>query len=157
MNPLQKIIHGLLGIESNLSWIAFQLSGGGDDFGGFEAVEAFIKEKSIKKVRFEKAPFEGESESSQKSFTTLFGQFDNFINGEENQTALIEAILPPGVYLKCTDRGGCHGALLVCCQPLKGNTSIEIIGKSFFNSSKHFNLVKGFKGFAIDFENSEEF
>jgi hypothetical protein len=159
MNILRQILCEFLQIEPNLLWIAFELSGYGDDFHGFEALELNINNQILKNPKYKDStenPFSG---SSNLYNLTFFQKFDNILKKDSYQEALISALLPTGVSFKSVDCGACSGVLLANCIPAFSDCSIEI-KKEFYSSlwrSTVFRLNKGFKGFLLNFVNSEQF
>jgi hypothetical protein len=158
MNILREVIHKLIETEPKVFWVAFHLNGGGDNFHGFEAIEANIDGKRVKKMLGDERvhsgrPFVDEPEALQKVLSTTFQKIDAIVNKSETQDEMINSILPRGVYFKSVDHGACDGVLLIKCTPTEKAETIHIKTNEL---SYNFSIKKNFKGAFLGFENSEE-
>jgi len=174
MNILREVIRKLTETEPKVFWVAFSLNGGGDNFHGFEAIEANINGKRVKKMQYWELPeatrrslhplgdawdhsgrpfFVDEPVALQKAFSTTFQKLDAIVNNIEIQDELINAILPRGVYFKSVDHGACDGVLLIKCTATEKAETVQI-KKSELSYS--FSIKSKSKGAFLGFENSEE-
>jgi len=174
MSILREVISKFIEIEPKVFWVAFHLNGGGDNFHGFEAVEANINGKSVKKMQYWELPeatrrsfhalggarahsgrpfFVDEPEALQEVFSTTFQKLDAIVNNIEIQDELINAILPRGVYFKSVDHGACDGVLLIKCTSTEKAETVQIKTNEL---SYSFSIKSNFKGAFLGFENSEE-
>jgi len=159
MGILGLIIQSFLRIEPKLDWIAFRLSGFGDDFQGFEAIQARIHNQIINNKNDNTTSFAKSETAILDSESDCFKSFDSVLKSNSYEDALISSILPTGVYFKSVDRGACSGILLVICIPADADSVIEITKESsgFKSKTTSFKISKGFKGYLLSFVNSEEF
>ena len=159
MNIAQEVIKNLLQIEPKLKWAAFMLSGFGDDFHGFECIEAYVDNQNIKNSKYYVPASTQPEAKSVDDNTEFFKEFDKVLNNESYQNNLISSILPAGVYFKSVGGGACCGILLILCIPAVADKVIEIPKSSLALPCETtiFNVTKGFKGYLLSFINSEVF
>lgn len=95
--------------------------------------------------------------SSYVSFDfEVFSKWDSILNEASNSGTILNAILPEGIYLKCTDSGSCSGVLLFVLEQIKNPLSLDLQEHSSADTHS-FYLQSGFRGIAVDFYNSDRF
>ncbi len=149
-NPLSRILSSIESSTQGVEWAAFFLSGGSDDFAGFRELNVCIDGNSARRGGAK------ENHWDIPSGTIL----ENIVNDEENRSEILRAIIPSGQALKCVDRGGCEGVLLVITKRRADAETITIPLDWRPNASMDtrwvFDVPAGFRGLLIQYENFEE-
>lgn len=149
-NQLSAIFSSLEQSTPGIEWAAFYLSGGGDDFGGFREVQVCINGEADRRGGAK------ENEYDTPSGTAL----ENIVNAPENQSAILEAIVPEGQALKCVDQGACGGILLVVLKkpPEAEPITIPLDWRPYSSGDAKwiFSVPSGFRGMMTQYENVED-
>ena len=149
-NQLSSIFSSIEESTPGIEWAAFYLSGGGDDFGGFRELIVCIDGEADRRGGAK------ENEYDTPTGTAL----ENIVNAPENQSAILEAIVPEGQALKCTDSGACGGILLVVTKKRADSETITIpLDWRAYTSGDTkwtFTVPTNFRGMMTQYENEDE-
>jgi len=149
-NQLSTIFSSIEESTPRIEWAAFYLSGGGDDFGGFREVNVCINGESDRRGGAK------ENEYDTPTGTAL----ESIVNAPDNQSAILEAIVPEGEALKCTDSGACGGILLMVTKRRAAFETITIpLDWRPYSSGETkwvFDVPANFRGMMTQYENEDE-
>ena len=145
---IKSLIDALSEAQPDCRWASFYLSGGGDDFDGFQELDICLDGKIVRR------PSKEELDNSHGPTGT---DLDNIVNESDNQGLILERVLPKGEGLNCADTGWCRGCLLVVLKDSDKEESVSIAKEdSWGGYSWKFLIQPGFRGLMIDYYNYDE-
>jgi hypothetical protein len=149
-NSLGTILTSIEEATPGTEWAAFYLSGGSDSFWGFRELDVCVNGEIGRRGTAK------DSESDGPTGTDL----ENIVNASENQTAILDTIVPEGQALKCVDQGACGGILLAVTRRNSTERKIAIpLNWRGYDCGDHkweFSVPANFRGLMIQYENIDD-
>ena len=147
-NAMKILIESLSEAQPICRWASFYLSGGGDDFDGFQELDICLDGKIIRRAS---------KEDLDNTHGPTGTDLDKIVNDSDHQALILEKVLPKGEGLNCADTGWCRGCLLIVLKESESEESVTIAKEdSWGGYSWNFQIQPGFRGLMIDFFNYDE-
>jgi hypothetical protein len=149
MSLLGDIFSKIEEVTPGIEWAAFFFCGAGDSLGGFRELETCINGDVARR---------GGAKENAYDFpcgTAL----ENILNSPANQAAILEAVVPQDLPLRCVDQGSCEGVLLLVCRRPATLTEVAIPldwRPSEDETNWIFDVPAGFRGIMVNYESTDK-